>query len=523
VLADARRELKQDGLLVQSWLPGSLPRNRPATRNAFVRALREEILPVVRDGGTLYLLIGDHGELAGKDEAQESAITMWQLKENRRRSRTWSTDDAEILGVAELREVLAAGLGDGRVVFGMTQCHGGGFHELSVAGEMTPPRSWFSGAPPAWAVANAGGLRLRAAGFTATDETSPAAGCDADPDPERWAGYERFLPESLLGIDLMSGRTKGRAVDSLADAHEAATLVDLTIDKPRSTSEHYLEAWARLIETQLAKTLLVTPAVRNAVAAFDRAVDRGQVSAGDEMLRERQAQFARFTERLGEQVPAAGELLVMGTRAQLEAAIRARGERGAGGRGNRRAGMTEVRRLWTETVRPVWKSAVLDGGVRDLTGAALEFEKRLLKTEDGGRDLLLPRGGSSNAMTNEIYWASSYADPATFNRAKAETVARWGAERRARIVSWAQASSNAQVRAAAEKIGPGPVFAEAPPQPMSRKTAAERVLFYRRVLAAWEFLVTMHAESALAELHLLIDLEHLPVRPGGLVVTRSEQ
>jgi hypothetical protein len=138
VLADARHELKRDGLLVQSWLPGSLPRNRAATRAVFLQALREEILPVVRDGGTLYLLIGDHGELSGKGEAQESAITMWQLKQSQRRSRSWSTDDKEILGVAELREVLAAGLGDGRLVFGMTQCHGGGFHELSVASEMPP-------------------------------------------------------------------------------------------------------------------------------------------------------------------------------------------------------------------------------------------------------------------------------------------------------------------------------------------------------------------------------------------------
>jgi hypothetical protein len=520
VLADARHELKRDGLLVQSWLPGSLPRNRAATRAVFLQALREEILPVVRDGGTLYLLIGDHGELSGKGEAQESAITMWQLKQSQRRSRSWSTDDKEILGVAELREVLAAGLGDGRLVFGMTQCHGGGFHELSVASEMTPPPTWFSGAPPAWAVGSGAGLRLRAAGFTATDEASPAAGCDADPDPERWAGYERYLPESLFGIDLMSGRPKGRAMDSLADAHESATLVDHTIDKPRSTSEHYLEAWARMIETQLGKTLLITPDVHNAIAAFERAVDRGQISAGDERLRERQTQFARFTQRLAEQVPAARELLLSGTRSQLEAAISARGERGAGGRGGRRGGMTEVRRLWTETVRPAWKSAVLDGSVRELSGAAWEFEKRLLKTEDGGRDLLLGRG--SNGMTNEIYWASSYADPATFNREKAEAVARWGAERRARIVAWAKASSNAQVQAAAEKIGPGPVFTEAPPQPMSRKTAAERVLFYRRVLAAWEFLVTLRAESALAELQMLIDLEHLPLRPQRPVVAATK-
>ena len=511
-LADTRRELKQDGYLVQSWLPATLPRNRAATRENFLRALREEILPLVREGGTLYLFVGDHGELAGTGEKQESAITMWQLKQNRRRSRSWFTDDKEILGVAELRQVLAAGLGGGRVVFGMTQCHGGGFHELGIAPEMIPPAAWFSGAPPAWAVGNPQELRLRVAGYTATDRASPAAGCEADPDPERWAGYERFLPESLLGLDLMSGQPKGRAVTSFAEAHEAATLVDQTIDKPRSTSEHFLEMWARLIETQLAKTLRVTATTQNAVMAFERAVDRGRVTALDGRLQERQAQFERFSQRLAEQLPSAKELLLTGTRQQLEAAVRGRGERG-GGRGTRRGAMTEARRAWTETLRPAWKAAALDDKVSTLDAATLQFEKRLLKVEDDGRDLLLARGGGSNALMNEVYWASSYAEPATFDRAKAEAVVRWGAERRARIVEWAKASSDPSVRAAGDKIGPGPTFVETPPQTMTRKTAAERVLYYRRVLAAWEFLVTMRAEPALSELRTLIELESLPVRP----------
>jgi hypothetical protein len=63
---------------------------------------------VVRGGGTLYLFIGDHGELAGPRDRRESAITMWQLKSSRRRAGEWYTDDKEILGVAELRQVLAA-------------------------------------------------------------------------------------------------------------------------------------------------------------------------------------------------------------------------------------------------------------------------------------------------------------------------------------------------------------------------------------------------------------------------------
>lgn len=512
ILADVRRELKRDGLLVESWLPGPLPRNRPATRESFLRALREEILPVVRGGGTLFLFVGDHGELAGARDKKESAITLWQMKKSRRRSGDWYTDDKEVLGVAELRQVLADGLGEGRVVFGMTQCHSGGFHGLGLAREMTAPREWFVGAPPGWVMPDAPGLRLRVAGFTATDQESPAAGCDADPDPERWAGYERFLPEALLGLDLMTGAVRGPGVRSFAEAHERATLVDQTIDKPRSTSEHYLEAWAQLIETRIARELRISPAVRQAVLAYERAVDRGMVVADDPGLRERQAQFARFTDRLATELPAAAGLLRSGNRHALETALRERsgGERGAA-RG-RRGNVAELRRAWSETLRPAWKAAVLNGQVEAQLGAAAEFERRLLKLEDDGRDFFLPRGGSADALQNEIYWHSTYAEPAKLDRATADAVTRWGAGRRAGIVAWGKTATDAAVRAAAERIGPGPVFTGEPPRPLDRRTALARVLFYRRVLAAWEFLATLQARAPLAELETLVALERQPVR-----------
>ncbi len=512
ILADVRRETKINGLLVPSWEPGVLPRNRPATKENFLRALRDEILPAVRGGGTLYLFVGDHGELAGKDEARESAITMWQLKRGRRGS--WTTDDAEILGVAELRRVLAEGLGAGRVVFAMTQCHSGGFHELGVAREMTPPRPWFS-AVPAWAAGRPTNVSLRVAGFTATDQASVAAGCDPDPDPESWLGYERFLPEALLGLDLMTGETKGRAAPSFAVAHEAATLVDPTIDKPRATSEHYLDAWARLVETRLTGTLAVTPTVHTAVQNFHRAVDTAKIATADPAWRDHAAQLARFTQQLAEDLPAEKNLLLAGTRVQLDTAIRGRGERGAGGpgRGGRRGAMAELRRTWTETLRPAWKAAVASGNTGEmLPAAALEFERALLKLEDGGRDFLLPRGADENPFANELFWKSGYAEPAKLDRPKAEAIARWGAGRRAGIVAWAKNSPDAAVRAAAEKIGPGPTLALEPPRPLSRKTAAERVLFYRRVLAAWAFLLELDHRPALAELHTLIELERTPLR-----------
>jgi hypothetical protein len=513
VLADVLREQKRDGLVLQSWLPGVLKNNRPATRESFLRALRDEILPTVRGGGTLYLFVGDHGELAGKDEQAESAITLWQLQRGRRRGRAWITDEKEILGVAELRRVLAEGLGAGRVVFCMTQCHSGGFHELGIAREPLPPRDWFAAAP-SWLASSRRAVRsLPIAGFTATDQQSPAAGCDADPDPERWAGYERYLPESLFGKDLMSGRELTRPAVSLAEAHATATLVDHTIDKPRATSERFLETWAHLIETRLADSPQLTAAAAEAVEAFEQAVNTGRIITTDPALRERQAEFERFTRQLAVDVPGASELLRTGTREQLEGALRAR-ERSGGGRGGRRNAMSELRRTWTQTLRPAWKAAVLNGSVAGLAGPALEFEKHLLALEDDGRDFLLPRGGNDTPLVNEMYWESSYAEPIRFNAAKAAAVTRWGADRRARIVAWGRGSPSPAVRAAANEIGPGPSITDDPPRPMTRRTAVERVLFYRRVLAAWEFLLRLHAEAPLAELRALIELERTPLRPG---------
>jgi hypothetical protein len=310
----------------------------------------------------------------------------------------------------------------------------------------------------------------------------------------------------------MSGRPKGAPAASFALAHEAATLVDQTIDKPRGTSEHYLEAWARVIETKLATTLAVTADTQRAVAAFQRSVDRGVGDLPDELFRARRDQYARFTQRLAEQVPDAKDLLAAGSRQQLDATGRSRGERGGTRGGSRRGATTELRRLWTDTLRPAWKKAVLAESVPGLRGPALQLEKHLLEIEDRGtRDFLLPRGGS--ALNNEVYWQSGHGESATPDPQKAAAMARWAAERRTKIVAWAQTTGNPAVREAAEKIGPGPVFVPEPPRPMSRKIAAERVLLYRRVLAAWEFLIAMKAEPELRELRTLIELENTPVRP----------
>ena len=120
VFGDVRRETRQGDLAIDSWLPGALPHNLPARRDVILRALREEILPAVADGGTLFLFVGDHGSLAPGDNG-EGLIDLWGYERDPKSEHGWRLQE-QTLGVEELRRTLLHGMGRGRLVFCMTQC-----------------------------------------------------------------------------------------------------------------------------------------------------------------------------------------------------------------------------------------------------------------------------------------------------------------------------------------------------------------------------------------------------------------
>jgi hypothetical protein len=538
VFGDVHREVTRDGVTVDSWLAGSLRPNLPARREVILRTFRDEILPAVADGGTLFLFVGDHGSRT-RGRNGESQIDLWSLQRDPGSEHGWRANDDESLGVAEFRRTLARWIGKGRVVFCMTQCHSGGFHYLAVPREMTPNPRWYA-VKRNWPAPKEVPAFPRAAGFTATDEFSLASGCDADPDPANWEGYERFVPESLFGVDLLTQQRLGQPLRSFAEAHVTATLEDRSIDKPYSTSEQYLERWANLIEARLMKESNLTDKVKRALVAYRRTVDGGEPQVADAAFRERQAVFRRFVENLSEQDPVQKNLLLTGSRRRLEEVIGMSGPKSlmaeepdpaAQPNGpaptqrpmRRRGGSQEARRLWKETVRPAWKAAIAAHEVTPVPTAAMDFEKYLLKQEDAGRNYFSASGSSSSsALQREVFWQSGYSDPATVDLAKAEAVARWGAERRSKILAWAKTAGDEKVRVAAEKLlerqarlQPAPEKASPTmhngPEPVDEQTAAARTLFYRRVLAAWEFLYSVKENSALVRVKELTELERTPL------------
>jgi len=521
VFGDVRKQYKKDGLILESWLPGPLPHNRPAKRDVVLKALREEILPAVREGGTLYLFVGDHGSTTRTGD-YDTTIDLWGIDPAPDTPRKWKSVQNEKLTVTELQTELAQGLGKGRVVFCMTQCYSGGFHFLGVPRAITPNSAWFEGFVPDWAAPGDDQRLPLAAGFSAADHYSLAAGCDPDPDPDRWAGYERYAAENLLGVDLFTLNATGKARGSFFEAHIEATLEDQTIDKPHSTSERHLERWATTIE-KLAKEPNPTPAVQKAVAAYAKAVDTGKVKSRDTALLERKGLFERFTQQLAKQAPTAGKTLLRGDRGALEKLAGplpsgANFERPAQRERGPRQPNAENVKHWQETVRPAWKAAVEDGQIPDLANkGALAFEQSLLAADERAQGAKRP-SSANNPPPEAIFWATGAHDPATYDAAGAEAVARWGALRRRTIAEWARASDNAEVKAAAEKLFPQRQRANAdanpPPRPLQPKIAAERVLLYRRVLAAWAFLLEMKEQSALDRVRELTELERTPLPKG---------
>src|SRR5258708_38576535 len=111
----------------------------------------------------------------------------------------------------------------------------------------------------------------------------------------------------------------------------------------------------------------------------------------DPAFAERQELFDHFTSRLTQQNPAARNLLLTGTRRELERTITPPPEESSTParrtpRRARRGGgsFSERRRLWTEVLRPAWKSAVGANQITNLPPAVCEIEQVILRQETRG-------------------------------------------------------------------------------------------------------------------------------------------
>ena len=457
--SDTHRQVVTAAGQTDRWEPGFLPGNRPATREAILRTLRDEVCPVIHDGGTLFLLVGDHGHLS-RTSRPESQIVLWQFDPKpMAASEPWSIDTLQVLGAGELFQALS-GRGLGRVVFSMSQCFSGGFHQLFEPG---------------------------IAGFSSTDGQSIAAGCVAAPEVA-WSGYARVFPEALTGRRLDDGTVLHAGLESLNAAHALASLADLTLDLPQASSEVFLVNW-----------LLQHPAC--AQQGLPRQLLDG-VGPAPEFLQSLAASYTAFIRQLEgrAEAPAQGDLY-SSPYAALEALDAAASDPSP------RATPTPAQRAAWLTIRPHWKAALLKSDPAPPESPSVRaFELGLIAAEaqNTTRDFT---PGFPEVLLQELYRATGGYLPAS-NPQLAVELSEWCALRQTYIAGWAKRSHELELPGAGVALSKG---AHSQLNDGAARGWIRRVLFHRRVLAAGAALLASGDQASMARFKELRAVEETPL------------
>ncbi|STX52020.1 Uncharacterised protein [Legionella busanensis] len=119
------------------------------------------------------------------------------------------------------------------IIFAMSQCYSGGFHQLSVTTQGRYPTA-----------------NPRICGFTASTDDHYASGCTADANGATYQGYERSFTEWYTGHSVIDGRKIRDPAKTMFAAHQNAVIEDMTVDIPLATSDYYLLQWAKLFSSK---------------------------------------------------------------------------------------------------------------------------------------------------------------------------------------------------------------------------------------------------------------------------------
>lgn len=216
-------------------LAGVMPNNQVASKANVSAYFMSPIVQKISPSENFLLFVSDHGMPNTFYEEKESnpygdnCIDLWHYDQKVINNFTKAKNFYQAcLAKNELSSLLTQ-IPAKRIIFQMSQCFSGGFHQLSVM-----EKAGYPSANP------------RICGFTAITSDHGASGCTADADGATYQGYERSFTEWYTGYNVVTGEKIREPAKSMFFAHRNAALEDMTTDIPLSTSDYYLLQWADL-------------------------------------------------------------------------------------------------------------------------------------------------------------------------------------------------------------------------------------------------------------------------------------
>ncbi len=224
---------------VDQMIPGIIENNMAATKSNIYQYFFSSDINEMGSQDNLRIFVSDHGlpNLFMNDKSQgeysDNCIDLWNFDKTLVNNFANKDDFAKVCmsknALANLLNVVPAK----HVIFEMSQCYSGGFHQLSVTDK--------NGYPTA---------NPKICGFTASTPDHYASGCTATADGPSYQGYERSFTEWYTGISIPTGEMIRNPATNMFSAHQNAVLEDKTVDIPLTTSDYYLLQWAELFDSK---------------------------------------------------------------------------------------------------------------------------------------------------------------------------------------------------------------------------------------------------------------------------------
>lgn len=229
-------------------LPGVINQNITATKTNVSSYFLNKRAQSLTSNDNLFIFVSDHGlpnmYMDNKIKPySDNCINLWHYNGELINNFLNKDNFYHIcFSKNELSTLLTDTIHPKHVIFEMSQCFSGGFHQMSVSTKNDYP------------TANG-----KICGFTSASPDHAASGCTANANGPSYQGYERSFTEWYTGIDIPTGQRIRLPAKNIYEAHHQALLEDMTQDIPLTTSDYYLWQWANVFEN---------PAFKSRVSSF---------------------------------------------------------------------------------------------------------------------------------------------------------------------------------------------------------------------------------------------------------------
>lgn len=367
------------------------------------------------------------------------------------------------------------------IIFAMSQCYSGGFHQLSVTTQEGYP------------VANP-----KICGFTSSTDDHYASGCTADANGATYQGYERSFTEWYTGHSVIDGKKIREPAKNMLAAHQNGLIEDMTVDIPLSTSDYYLLQWAKLFTSEHFKSRIANydnKMIQSIYLNYKKELQ----SLNDNAL----SQFINVAhaseDKIIQLMPEAREFASLHLTEQkqkinsLEERLEQQGK--------------ELEIIWEgmmnlilNVIMPSWEKVVNQSQNQTLNEKQQTFEKKFYQT-------IIKQNLYKHPYQFEMYYlqylSEKHNDPDLVSYQK---------NRNSIISEWALTNKNAPLANAIknlEKLNRKQMaLTEHLAEEEKKKQWLRRIFIYNQIIAAWTTLLTIHDQKALQDLDGLIKCQN---------------